>query len=124
MTTIHAGINTANAVRPMHEVMNHAQAVSGSRIRLMPLTRRESVVVMKSEAPSNWPTQNRAMEIIQRTTPRPWPGPATDPTELSGAYWVQPPRVGPSPRMKDAIMTTKARNVTQNELMLIRGKGM
>ncbi len=31
--------------------------VSGKRIRLMPLTRRSSVVVMKFSEPSNWPTQ-------------------------------------------------------------------
>ena len=124
MTRIHAGINTANAVSPMHEVMNHAQAVSGRRIMLMPLTRRSSVVVMKFNAPSNWPTQNSAMEIIQRTTPKPWPGPATEPTELSGAYWVQPPRVGPSPRTNDDTRTRKATNVTQNDIILNRGKGM
>src|SRR5260221_8295649 len=124
MTRMHAGMSTANAVRHIQEVMNHAQALRGRRIRLIPLTRRSSVVVMKFNAPSNWPTQNSAMEIIQRTTPRPWPGPATEPTELSGAYWVQPPRVGPSPRMNDDIRTTKARNVIQNDIMLKRGKGM
>src|SRR6266852_2092805 len=124
MTRIHAGSNTAKAVSPMHEVMNHAQALRGRRIRLMPLTRRSRVVVMKFNEPSNWPTQNSAMEVIQRTTPRPWPGPATEPTALSGAYWVQPPRVGPSPRKNDDIRTTKARNVTQKDVMLNRGKGM
>ena len=67
---MHAGINTANAVRPMHEVMNHAQALSGRRMRLMPLTRRSSVVVMKFNEPNNWPTQNSAIEVTQRTTPR------------------------------------------------------
>src|ERR1700694_2008776 len=64
------------------------------------------------------------MEIIQRTTPRPCPGPATAPTELSGAYWVQPPRVGPSPRMNDDMRTRKATNVTQNDIMLKRGNGI
>ena len=54
----------------MHEVMNHAHAVSGRRMRLMPLTRRSSVVVMKFNEPNNWPTQNSAIEVIQRTTPR------------------------------------------------------
>src|SRR6202049_4260004 len=107
ITRIHAGINTANAVRPMHEVMNHAQAVSGRRIRLIPLTRRSSVVVMKFSAPSNWQTQNSAMEVIHRTPPAPWPGPATAPTELSGAYWVQPPSVGPSPTKNDDIRARK-----------------
>src|SRR5580704_6209266 len=124
MTRMHAGINTANAVSPMQEVMNHAHAVMGRRMRLMPLTRRSSVVVMKFNEPNNWPTQNSAMEIIQRTTPRPCPGPETAPTELSGAYWVQPPRVGPSPRKNDDIRTTKATNVTQNDIILNRGNGM
>src|ERR1700675_55172 len=64
------------------------------------------------------------MEAAQRTTPRPCPGPATEPTALRGAYWVQPPRVGPSPRMNDDIRTTKARNVTQNDIMLKRGNGI
>src|ERR1700686_598387 len=121
---MHAGINTANAVSPMHDVMNHAHALSGRRIRLMPFTRKSSVVVMKFNAPNNWPMQNRAIEVIHRTTPSPCPGPATEPIEFSGAYCVQPPRVGPSPRKKDDIRTTKARNVTQNDIMLNRGKGM
>src|SRR6266403_5579882 len=103
---MHAGINTEKAVSPMHEVMNHAQAVRGRRMRLMPLTLRSSVVVMKFNAPNNWPTQKSAMEIIQRITPSPWPGPATAPTELSGAYGVHPPRVGPSPTKNDDIRTT------------------
>src|SRR5450756_80538 len=124
MTRIHAGINTANAVSPMHEVMNHPQALSGRRMRLIPLTRRSSVVVMKFNEPNNWPTQNRAMEAAQRTTPAPWPGPPTEPTALSGAYWVQPPRVGPSPTKNDDIKTRKAVNVTQNDIMLNRGKGI
>src|ERR1019366_6420308 len=103
MTRIHAGINTANAVRPMHEVMNHAQALSGRRMRLMPLTRRSSVVGMKFNEHNSWQTQNSAMETAQRTTARPCPGPAIEPTALSGAYWVQPPRVGPSPTKNDDI---------------------
>src|SRR5271168_1413655 len=123
-TRIHAGMSTANAVNPMHEVMNHAHAVMGRRMRLMPFTRRSSVVVMKFNEPKSWPTQKRAMEIIHKTTPRPWPGPETAPTELSGAYWVQPPRVGPSPRTKDDIKTMKATKVTQNDIMLKRGKGI
>src|SRR6202158_337140 len=124
MTRIHAGINTANAVSAMHDVMNHAQALSGRRMRRIPLTRRSSVVGMKFNAPNNWTTQHRAMEIAQRTTPAPCPGPATEPTALSGAYWVQPPRVGPSPTKNDAIRTRKATNVTQNDIMLKCGKGM
>src|ERR1700689_3110106 len=121
---MHAGISTEKAVSPMHEVMNHAHALRGRRIRLIPLARRSSVVVMKFSEPKSWPTQNSPMEIIQRTTPNPWPGPETAPTELSGAYWVQPPRVGPSPRTNDDIRTRKAKNVTQNDIMLKRGKGM
>src|SRR5260370_28345246 len=124
MTRIQAGINTAKAVSPIQEVMNHAQALSGSRMRLIPLTRRSSVVLMKFNDPSNWPIQKSAIEVAQRTTPRPWPGPAIPPTALSGAYWVQPPRVGPSPRKNDDIRTMKARNVTQNDIMLNHGKGM
>src|SRR5205814_5414893 len=85
--------------------------------------RISSVVVMKFNAPSSWPTQNRAMEVAHRTTPVPSPGPATDPTALSGAYCVQPPRVGPSPTKKDETRTTNATNVTQNDIMLNRGKG-
>ena len=119
-----AGISTANAVRPMQEVMNHAHAVSGRRIRLMPFTRRSSVVVMKFSEPSNCPTQKMAIEAAQRTTPMPWPGPPTGPTAFSGAYCVQPPRVGPSPTKNDEIRTRKATNVTQNDIMLKRGKGM
>jgi len=48
-----AGIRTANAVKPMMEVMNQAQLLSGSRHRLMPLVRMFSVVVMKFNEPSN-----------------------------------------------------------------------
>src|ERR1700730_6901790 len=124
ITRMQAGINTANAVSPMQDVMNHAQAGSGRRIKLMPLTRRSSVVVMKFKAPSNWPTQKRAIEVAHRITPRPWPGPETDPTAFSGAYWVQPPRVGPSPTKNDEIRTRKATKVTHNDIMLKRGKGM
>ena len=115
---MHAGMSTANAVSPMQEVMNHAHALNGRRIRLMPFTRRSRVVVMKFNEPSNWPTQNSAIETIQRTTPIPCPGPATAPTELSGAYCVQPPRVGPSPTKNDAIRTRKPTKVTQNDIML------
>src|SRR5712675_255333 len=98
-----------------HEVINHAHAVSGRRIRLIPLTRRSSVVVMKFSAPNNWPMQKRAIEVAQRTTPRPCPGPPAVPIALSGAYWVQPPKVGPSARKKEDIRTTKARKVTQKD---------
>ena len=91
-----AGISTANAVRPMIEVMNQPQALSGRRIRDMPLQRMSSVVVMKFSEPSNWPMQKIPIEVAQRTTPQPSPGPPTEPIALSGAYCVQPPRVGPS----------------------------
>src|SRR6267154_2080130 len=96
-----AGINTANAVKPMTEVMNQAQALSGSRIRDMPLQRMSRVVVMKFNAPSNWPMQKRPIEVAQSTTPRPSPGPPASPIALSGAYCVQPPRVGPEPTKKE-----------------------
>src|SRR5204862_6164845 len=115
---------TANAVNPITEVMNQAQVLNGSRQRLMPLVRMSRVVVMKFKDPRNCPTQKRAIEIAHRTTPLPSPGPATDPTALSGAYCVQPPRVGPSPTKKDETRTTNATNVTQNDIMLNRGKGM
>src|SRR5450631_3046703 len=65
-----------------------------------------------------------AREVAQITTPAPWPGPATEPTALSGAYWVQPPSVGPSPTKNDKIMTQKATNVVQNDIMLKCGNGM
>ena len=119
-----AGISTAKAVKPITEVMNHAQALSGRRISDMPLLRMSSVVVMKFNEPSNCPTQKMAIEEAQRTTPSPWPGPATDPTALSGAYCVQPPKVGPSATKNDAISTRNATNVTQNDIMLKCGKGM
>src|SRR5882672_8600509 len=124
ITRMQAGIKTANAVRPMQDVMNHAHTVSGMRIRLIPFTRRSSVVVIKFNEPSSWPTQKMAIEAAQRTTPRPWPGPATAPTAFNGAYCVHPPRLGPSPAKKDEIRTRKATKVTQNDIMLNRGKGM
>src|SRR5216683_2874361 len=124
ITRMQAGINTAKAVRPMQDVMNHAHAVRGRRIRLMPFTRRSRVVVMKFKEPSNCPTQKIAIEAAQRTTPRPWPGPDTDPTALSGAYCVHPPRVGPSPTKNDEIKTRKATKVTQKDIILKRGNGI
>src|SRR5450755_2902553 len=96
-----AGINTAKAVRPIQEVMNHAQALSGNLHRLMPRVRMSSVVVMKFNEPSSWPTQKIAIESAHRTTPEPSPGPPTSPMALSGAYWVQPPSVGPVPTKND-----------------------
>src|SRR5258706_15554949 len=114
---MHAGMSTANAVNPITEVMNQAQAVSGRRIRDMPLQRMSRVVVMKFSEPSNWPTQNMAIEVAHRTTPRPWPGPPTEPIALRGAYCVHPPRVGPSPTKNDAMSTQKPTKVTQNDIM-------
>src|SRR5271169_3037943 len=96
-----AGISTANAVRPITEVMNHAQALSGRRHILMPLVRMSSVVVMKFKEPNNWPTQKMPIDAAQRTPPTPPPGPPTVPTARSGAYGVQPPRVEPSPKKND-----------------------
>src|SRR5271163_1104001 len=124
MRRMQAGINTANAVNPMIEVMNQAQAVSGSRIRDMPLQRMSSVVVMKFNDPSNWPMQKIAIDVAQRTTPRPSPGPPTSPMALSGAYCVQPPRVGPSLTKNDATKTRNPTKVTQNDIMLKCGNGM
>ena len=74
-----AGISTANAVRPMQEVMNQAQTVSGRRIRLMPLQRMSSVVEMKFSEPSNCPTQKMAMETAHST----WPGSLSGPGDLA-----------------------------------------
>jgi len=68
--------------------------------------------------------QKIPMEDAHRTSPNPWPGPATEPTALNGAYCVQPASVGPSPTKNDATSTQKATNVTQNDIMLKRGKGM
>src|ERR1700722_16820341 len=121
---MHAGISTANAVRPMMEVMNHAQALSGSRISDMPLVRMSSVVVMKFNEPSNCPMQKIEIELAHRITPRPPPGPPTEPIALNGAYCVHPPRVGPSPTKNDVTRTRKPTNVTQNDIMLKCGKGM
>src|SRR5208283_650968 len=60
----------------------------------------------------------------QRTTPVPCPGPPIGPTAFRGAYWVQPPRVGPSAVKNEAIRTTKPVHVTQNDIILKRGKGI
>src|ERR1035437_8198819 len=124
MRRMQAGINTAKAVRPMQEVMNQPQVLSGKRHKLMPLVGISSVVVMKFKEPSSWPIQKIPMEAAQRTTPVPSPGPPTSPIALSGAYWVQPPRVGPWPTKNDDTRTRKATKVTQNDIMLKCGKGM
>src|SRR5882724_4562272 len=118
MSKMQAGMSTAKAARPMQEVMNHAQALSGSRHRLMPRVRISSVVVMKFNEPSNWPTQKMPIESAHRTTPDPSPGPPTSPIALSGAYWVQPPRVGPVPTKNEDTRTRNATKVTQKDIML------
>src|SRR5580698_5176000 len=65
-----------------------------------------------------------AIESAQRTTPVPSPGPPTSPIALNGAYWVQPPRVGPVPTKNEDTKTRKPTNVTQNDIMLKCGNGM
>src|ERR1700704_5414001 len=120
----HAGSSTANASSAMQEVINHAQDEIGMRISVMPLVRRSSVVAMKFKAPSSDATQNSAMEIPHSVCPIPRPGPASEPTALSGGYAVQPEIGGPSGTKNAAIKTTKARNVTQNDIMLNRGNAM
>src|SRR5260370_39744984 len=124
MSRIVDGINTANAVRPMQEVMNHAQAVIGRRARVMPLVRILSTVEMKFNAPSNWPMQKMPMAVAQRTCPVPSPGPATFPIALSGAYAVQPESGGPSPTKNAEIRTQKPTNMVQKDIMLKLGNGM
>src|ERR1700690_2543217 len=124
MSRMQAGIKTANAVKPMTEVMNQDHALSGRRQRLIPRVRISSVVVMKFSEPSNWPMQKIAMEVAHKTTPVPSPGPAAEPTALSGAYCVQPPRVGPSLTKNEETRTKKPTNVTQNDIMLKWGRGM
>src|ERR1700757_5464 len=119
-----AGISTANAARPMHDVMNHAHTVKGKRISFIPFVLKSSVVVMKLRAPNSWPTQKKAIELAQSTSPSPCPGPAASPTALNGAYWVHPARVGPSPTKNDEISITNPTKVNQKDIMLKRGNGM
>src|SRR4029077_12152976 len=71
-------------------VVNHVQTVRGIRIKDIPLARMLRTVVMKFKAPKSDPRQNMAILMIQRVCPNPWPGPATWPRALSGAYAVQP----------------------------------
>ena len=63
---MHAGINTAKAMSPMTDVMNHAQVEKGMRASDIPLVRRSSVVVMKFRAPSSCATQNRVMDTAHK----------------------------------------------------------
>ena len=76
--------NTPNASNPRIAVTNHAQQVSGMRIKVMPFARMSSVVVMKFSAPINAPRQKIAMLMIHRSAPKPSPGPAEG-SALSGA---------------------------------------
>jgi hypothetical protein len=66
-------------------VVNHAQTVSGIRIRDIPGARRFNVVVRKFSEVSREATQKMAILIIQRVCPSPCPGPAISPKALSGA---------------------------------------
>src|SRR5580692_301757 len=68
--------------------------------------------------------QKMPIEAAHKSVPKPSPGPPTAPTALRGAYWVQPPKDGPSPTKKDEIRTRKATNVTQKDIMLKWGNGM
>jgi len=77
---------------------------------------------MKFKPPSSWPMQKRPIEVAQRITPQPSPGPPAEPMALNGAYCVQPPRVGPSLTKNEATMGKKAAQVTQNDIMLKCGK--
>ena len=61
------GSRTAKAVNPMQAVMNQAQTVSGSRIRLMPLQRKSSVAEMKLSEPSNWAALKMATDTAHST---------------------------------------------------------
>ena len=90
----------------------------------MPLVRMSSVVVMKFNDPSNWPTQKRAIEVAQRTTPSLRRDRQPTQPHSRGAYWVQPPRVGPSPTKNDATRARNPAKVIQKDIMLKRGNGM
>src|ERR1700730_17663259 len=90
----------------------------------MPLVRKSRDVAMKFSAPSNEATQNIAFNVAQRSWPKANPGPASPPTALRGAYAVQPEIGGPSATKNDAIITTNATNVVQNDIMLNRGNDM
>src|SRR2546423_3094677 len=136
---------TGNESNASTAVVNHAQQVSGIRIKDMPRVRMFSSVVMKFSAPSNEPMQKIAMLIIQRFTPAPWPGPATLPSALKGGYPVHPP-IGPTVPLPPAhddpsevnhaptlvfpsakIANSRTMNptkVTQNDIMLSTGNAM
>ncbi len=65
-------------------VISQAHTVSGRRIRPMPLQRKSTVVTIKLSAPSKEPTQKMAIERAHKFCPIPNPGPASEPTALSG----------------------------------------
>ena len=64
---------------------NQAHTVSGSRIRLIPLVLKSSVVTMKFRAPMSEAAQKMNKLITQRFSPMPCPGPAISPRALKGA---------------------------------------
>ena len=53
-------------MRPITEVMNHAQVENGIRASDMPLVRRSSVVAMKFSDPSSCAMQKSPIEMTQR----------------------------------------------------------
>src|SRR5690348_11923353 len=119
-----AARSTPNASSARHAVMNHPQTVKGMRISERPLARRSMVVPRKLIADISEPPQKSAMLTTHRVWPNPKPGPATSPTALSGAYDVQPLIEAPPGTNAEASSAIIARNVVQNESMLMVGKAM
>src|SRR5947209_5147048 len=109
--------STPNASSPRMAVMNHDQTVSGMRIKVMPLARKSSVVVMKFSAPISDARQKIAMLVIHKSAPNPSPGPVED-KALSGGYPVHPCSGAPPVTKKAARITMNPTNVVQNESML------
>src|SRR5271154_5040465 len=103
--------------------MNHDHTVSGMRIKVMPLARKSSVVVMKFNAPISDAKQKMAMLVIHRSAPSPSPGPA-DCTALSGGYPVHPCKGAPPETKNAAMMQTNATNVVQNESIFSTGNAI
>src|SRR6266496_1231235 len=68
--------------------------------------------------------QKIRIDTAHSVCPVPCPGPASLPTALSGVYAVHPDRAGPSETKKELISTRNATSVTQNDIMLMRGKAM
>src|SRR5215475_2809993 len=116
-----AAIKTLNDSSVRRAVTNHAHTVSGSRISDIPLVRERSVVTMKFRAPSRDAMQKIRTLMIQRSIPKPWPGPALG-IALNGVYCDQP-EMGAPPVTKNAeTITRNDRAVPQNESMLSSGK--